>query len=160
MVILQTATFILIVLLLMSMTARARPWKKAPLPGKPLETVPMGFFPKLFTYRSSLLALLTGCILGVAAGWLPLNMAAMVGIFALVIVLLPVRYSLTTKGVAVGDMFFRPWSEFSGFRAKKSTLELVHPSNFGRLTLFLKPAEMNNVLKYVERHIKAQSSNS
>ncbi len=160
MVILQMISFLLIALLLMSMMAKARPWKKTPPPGKTLQTVPLGFLPKLFTHRSSLLALLTGCTLGIATGWLPLYIAAMVGAIALVVVLLPMRYTLTTKGVAVGDMLFRPWSDFSGFKANQASLELAHPSYFGRLTLFVKPAEMGNVLQYVERHIKVPSTNS
>ena len=160
MFILQIATFIMIAVLLMSMMAKARPWTKALLPGKPLQTVPLGFLPRLLAYRSSLLALLTGCVLAVLTGWLPLNMAAIVAAFALVILLMPMRYTLTTKGVAVGDAIFRPWSDFSGFKAGKTSLQLAHPSNFGRLTLFVKPAEMGNVLKYVQRHVKIQSSNS
>lgn len=159
MAILQLATFIMIAVLLMSMMAQARPWKKTPPPGKPLQTIPVGFFPRMLTYRSNLLALLTGCAMAIFAGWLPLNIAAMVASFALVILLMPMRYTLTTQGVAVGDAMFRPWSDFSGFKAGKSSLELANPSKFGRLTLFVKPAEMDNVLKYVQRHVKIQSSN-
>ena len=76
------------------------------------------------------------------------------------ILLIPMRYTLTTKGVAVGDGIFRSWSDFSGFKAGKTRLQLAASSKFGRLTLFVKPAEMDNVLKYVERYIKVQSSNS
>jgi hypothetical protein len=160
MLFLQIATVVMIALLLMGMMARARPWKKTPPPGKPLQTIPLGFLPRLLTYRSSLLALLTGCVLAILAGWLPFNMAAMVAAFALVVLFIPMRYTLTTQGVAVGDGVFRPWSDFSRIKVGKSSLELAASSNFGRLTLFVKPAEMDNVLKYVQRHIKLQSSNS
>ena len=161
MAVLQMISFVMIALLLMSMMAKARPWNKLTVPGKTLQVVPLGVLPKLITHRSSLLALLTGCLLGVLAGWLPLNMAGIVAVIALVIALMPMRYTLTTKGVAVGEMAFRPWSDFSGFRAGKTSLELAHPSSFGRLTLFVKPAEINNVLPYVERHIhNAPSTNS
>lgn len=158
MIILQYATFLMLALLLMSMMAKARPWKRATPPGKPLQVIPLGFFPKMFTYRSSLLAILTGCVLSSVAGWLPLNIVLMVASFALVILFMPMRYTFTTQGVAVGDVVFRPWSDFSGFKVGKSTLELANPSKFGRLTLFVKPAEMDNVLKYVQRHVKIQSS--
>ena len=160
MVILQIATFIMIAVLLMSMMATARPWIKSPPPGKPLQTIPLGFFPKLLMHRSSLLALLTGCVLTVLLGWLPLILAEIVAAVALVILLIPMRYTFTTKGIAVGDGIFRSWSGFSGFKAGKTRLQLAAPSQFGRLTLFIKPAEMDNVLKYVQRHIKVQSSNS
>ena len=153
MAILQTLSFIMIAVLLLNMMAKARPWKKLSMPGKPLQTIPLGFLSRLRTHGSSLMALLTGCALGLLAGWLPASIAAMVGAFALVILFMPMRYTLTTKGVAVGEMSFRPWSDFSGFKAHKASLELAHPSFLGRLTLFVRPAEMDNVLKYVERHI-------
>jgi hypothetical protein len=159
MVLLQIATFIMIALLLISMMAKARPWAKAPLPGKPLQTIPLGFLPRLLTYRSSLLALLSGCTLAFLAGWLPLNLVAMVAAFALIILLIPMRYTLTTQGVAVGDGIFHPWSDFSGFKAGKSSLQLAAPTNFVRLTLFVKSAEMDDVLKHVQRHVKSKSSN-
>ena len=160
MIILQFATFIMIAVLLMGMMATARPWIKSPPPGKPLQTLPLGFIPKLLVYRSSLLALLTGCVLTVLVGWLPLILAEIVAAVAVGILLIPMRYTLTTQGVAVGDGIFRSWSDFSGFKAGKTRLQLAAPSKFGRLTLFIKPAEMDNVLKYVQRYIKVQSSNS
>lgn len=160
MVILQFATFLLLAMLLLGMMAKARPWQKATLLGKPLQTVSVGFFSRILTYRSPLFALLTGCALAIFAGWLQLNVAAMVMSFAVVILFMPMRYTFTTKGVAVGNAVFRPWSDFSDFKAGKSTLELANPSKFGRLTLFIKPTEMDNVLKYVQRHVKVQSSNS
>jgi hypothetical protein len=160
MIILQIATFIMIALLLLSMMAKARPWAKAPLIGKPLRTISLGLLPKVLVYRSSLLALLTGCALSILAGWLPLNMAAMVAAFALLILLAPMRYTITTKGIAVGDGIFRPWSDFSGFKVGRFSLQLAAPSNSGRLTLFVKPAEMDNVLKYVQQHVKFSFSNS
>lgn len=160
MVFLQIVTLLMITVLLMSMMAKARPWRKLIMPGKPLQIVPIGILPKLLTYRSSLLALLMGCALATFAGWMQVNMALTVMAFAFLILLVPMRYTLTTKGVAVGQSVFRPWSDFSGLKVKKNRLELVHPSNFGRLTLFVKPAEMDNVLKHAQRHVKFQSSNS
>ena len=161
MAILQMISLALIAVLLMNMAARARPRTKVPLQGKTLQTIPLGIIPRLVTHRSSLLALLSGCALGILTGWLPLIIAVLVGFFAVLIVLVPMRYTLTTKGVAVGEMMFRPWSDFSGFKAKKASLELEHSSTFGRLTLFVKPAEMGNVLQYVERHIhNVPSTNS
>lgn len=157
MVILQIISSALIVFLLMSMLAKARPLLRLNMPGKTLRTLPVGLLPKLQLHRSSLLALLTGCVFGVLAGWLPLNIAEMIGAFALVILVIPMSYTITTKGVGVGNFVFRPWNEFSGFKAGKWSLELAAPESTGRLTLFVKPAEMESVLQYVERHVKASS---
>jgi hypothetical protein len=135
------------------MFAKARPKIKEPAPGKALKKLTMGLPSRFQLHRSSLMALLTGIVFGVLTGWLPISTAGIVVTFAVIAIFLPMRYTFTTKGVAVGEGIFYPWSDFSGFVVKGSSLKLDHPSLFGRLTLFVKPAEMNNVLEYVERYV-------
>jgi hypothetical protein len=153
MIILSYVGYIMIALLLMSMVAKARPKIKEPVPGKTLNSIPMGLPSRFLLHRSTLFALLTGIVFGLIAGWLPLSMAGIIGVVAIITLLLPMRYTFTTKGVAVGEGIFYPWKDFSGFIAKGSSLKLDHPSLFGRLTLFIKPAEMGSVLKYVELYV-------
>ena len=152
-------SYLLIALILMNMMAKVRPWNRNAAPGKTFKNLPIGLIPRIWLHRFSLMALLTGIVFGVTIGWLPPNIAGMISAFATIIVFLPMRYSLTTKGVAVGDGIFYPWNNFTGFAAKRSSLELTHPSFFGRLTLFIKPAEMNSVLEYVEWHVKNRTTN-
>ena len=153
MVILSYIGYIMIALLLMSMLAKARPKIKEPAPGKALKSLPMGLPSRFALHRSSFFALLTGIVFGVVTGWLPLSMAGIISVIAIITLLLPMRYTFTTKGVAVGEGIFYPWKEFSGFITKGSSLKLDHPSLFGRLTLFIKPAEMGSVLKYVKSYV-------
>lgn len=145
--------YLMIILLLMSMLAKARPKIKEPAPGKALKTLPMGLPSRFQLHRSSLLALLTGILFGVFTGWLSIDSAAIIGVIAVITIFLPMRYTFTTKGIALGEGMFYPWSDFSGYMAKGSSLKFDHPSFFRRLTLFIKPAEMNNVLEYVERYV-------
>jgi len=145
---------LLIALLLMNMLARARPRIKEPLPGKMLKTLPMGLAPRLQMQRSSLLAVLVGLVFGTATGWLSLSTAAIVGALALVTILLPMQYIFTTQGVGLGEGIFYRWRDFSGFVTGETRVELGHPSFFGKLTLFVKPADMTSVLSYVERYVK------
>lgn len=156
MIILSYIGYLLIALLLMSMVAKARPRIKEPAPGKALKSLPMGLPSRFLLQRSSLLALLTGIVFGLITGWLPLSMAAIIGAIAVITIFLPMQYTFTTKGIALGDGMFYPWNGFSGFAVNKSRLEFDHPSLFGRITLFVKPAEMNNVLEYVERYVKTK----
>ena len=147
-------SYLLIALLLMNMFAKARPRIKDPMPGKKLKTLPMSLVSRFQLQRSSLLALLMGVMFGISAGWLPASTAGLVAALALLAVLLPMQYTFTTQGVALGDGIFYSWNDFSGFVAKQKSLELTHPSYFGRLTLFVKPADMTSVLQYVERYVK------
>ncbi len=158
MIILSYIGYIMIVLLLMNMLAKVRPKIKEPTPGKALKTLPMGLPSRFLLHRSSFFALLTGIVFGIVTGWLPLSSAGVVGAIAIVAIFLPMHYTFTTKGVAVGDGIFYPWNDFSGFIANGSSLKLDHPSLFGRLTLFIKPAEMSSVLKYVELYVGTKSN--
>jgi len=156
MFVLSLIGYIMIALLLMSMLAKARPKIKEPAPGKALKTLPMGFMSRFQLHRSSLFALLTGILFGIVTGWLPLSFAGIVGAIAIITIFIPMRYTFTTKGIALGDGMFYPWNGFSGFVANGSRLKFNHPSLFGRITLFVKPAEMNNVLETVERYVKTK----
>jgi hypothetical protein len=158
MFILSYIGYIMIALLLMSMLAKARPKLKEPTPGKALKTLPMGFSSRFLLHRSSFFALFTGIVFGIATGWLPLSSAGIISVIAIITILLPMSYTFTTKGVAVGEGIFYPWRDFTGFVAKESSLKLDHPTLFGRLTLFIKPTEMNNVLKYVELYVMSAQS--
>jgi hypothetical protein len=95
-----------------------------------------------------------GIPLVAATGWLPISTAGTVGTLALFTIFLPMQFTFTTQGVRLGDGIFYPWHDFSGFIAKEKSLELTHPSFFGRLTSFVQPAEMTNVLQYVERYVR------
>ena len=150
-------SYLLIALLLMNMFAKARPRIKDPMPGKKLKTLPMSLVSRFQLQRSSLLALLMGVMFGISAGWLPASTAGLVAALALLAVLLPMQYTFTTQGVALGDGIFYSCNDFSGFVAKQKSLQLTHPSYFGRLTLFVKPADMTSVLQYVERYVKKNS---
>ena len=156
-------SYLLIALLLMNMFAKARPRIKEALPGKKLKTLPMNFASRFRLQRSGLLALLMGMVFGTTTRWLPLSTAGIVAALALITIFLPMQYTFTTQGVGLGDGIFYRWNDFSGFVAGEKRLKLTHPSFFGRLTLFVKPAEMTNVLQYAERYVrknKLQGNNS
>jgi hypothetical protein len=158
--ILSLIGILFIILLLMSMLAKARPFSKADLPGKPLKTIRMNLFSRLWVYRFSLAALATGLIFGSLAGWLPLNIAGMVAAFAIVIVLLPMQLTLTTQGMGIGEAMFRSWSEFSGIKTRKSSFQLEQTSVLGQMTIFINQREIGPVAKLIERQLQAQSSKS
>jgi hypothetical protein len=138
-------SFILIILLLMMMLAQAK------MPGKVIKTVPMNFWQRVTFFRSSLLAIALGILLGRLSGWLPEALAIFATCFAVAIVCLPMNYTFTTHGVGVGRAIFRPWKEFSGISKQSDRVILEHPSFFGRLTLLIKPVELDSVLIRVKK---------
>jgi small-conductance mechanosensitive channel len=152
--ILTLISYVLFAILLMNMMAKARPRVKEAMPGRKLKSLPMGLVSRYQLQRSSLLALLVGVVFGISTGWLSLATAGIVTLLALLTILIPMQYTFTTQGVALGEGMFYPWKEFTDFGAGQKRVELAHPSLFGRLTLFVQPAEMSNLLETVERYVK------
>jgi hypothetical protein len=151
MAIFQMLSMLLVVMLLMTMLTQARPWIKAKVPGKVLQTAPLGFIQRLQFFRSSLLALAMGLLMGKAAGFLPDMVIFIAASFALSIVCFPMKYTFTTQGVAIGAAMFRPWNEFSGISLKPRSVTLENTSYFGRLTLYVRPAELGSVLNRIKK---------
>jgi len=159
MAILPLISFALLAMILMSMLAKTRPYSKAALPGKTLAVAPLSLLSKLWLHRFGLSALITGLTLTSLAGWLPINMMYMVAAFAVVILLMPMKMTLTTQGLALGDGIYRPWKEFSGIKHNKASLELQNRSVFTRVVLFLNPSKNQQTLKLIENHIPANLPN-
>jgi hypothetical protein len=146
MYLLSLLSLMLIAMLLMTMLTRAHPWIKAHQEGKVIKTIQMSILQRIFIHRSTLLALALGITLGRVMGWLPVPLAVFAAIFAIAILLMPMHYTFTTKGVGVGQAIFRPWKDFTGIVLKPHQVVMDHPSFLGRLTLFVKPAEFDPVL--------------
>jgi hypothetical protein len=145
MFIVEIVSIFLIMVLLMLMLAQARPWIKAKVPGKVWKTVPLGFWQRISYHRSTLLALATGLLLCRAAGWLPDSLALFAACFALAILCLPMHYTFTSQGVAIGRAIFRPWDEFGSVEKQPSRVILQNRTSPGRLTLFVKTAELDGM---------------
>jgi hypothetical protein len=150
MFILPLVSFGLIILLLTSMMAKAKPWKKLEKPGKTLKTLPMSWWARVQLQRQSLLAIGFALAFGLAAGWMQTSIAFIIAAFSLAALLMPMQYTFTSEGVAVGEVMFRSWQEFSGMQVNKKRVVLQHPQRFGGLTLFIKPEEMEGVFKKVK----------
>jgi hypothetical protein len=151
MALLPLISLLLIAVLLMSMMAQSHPWLKLKITGKVIKTLPLNFIERIRFHRSTLLAMATGIFIGRVSGWLPAWIAVFAGSFALAILFLPMNYTFTTQGVAVGQAIFRPWEEFTNIEKKPNQIVLNHPSFFSRLTLFVKPVEFESVLMVIER---------
>lgn len=149
--ILSLISALLIAVLLMTMLTQARPWMKAKVSGKVIQSIPLSFWQKVAFHRSNLLALALGILCLRLAGFMPEKLAIFAGCFALALLLLPLQYTFTSHGVAIGNAIFRKWEEFSGVTRTDQKVILQHSSFFGRLTLYVKPVEISSVLIRLEK---------
>jgi hypothetical protein len=151
MALLPLISLLMIAVLLMSMMAQSRPWMKLKITGKVIKTLPLSFIERVKFHRSTLMAMAMGLFIGRVSGWLPASIALFAGSFALAILFMPMKYTFTTQGVAVGQAIFRPWKEFTNVEKKPNQIVLYHPAFFGRFSLSFKPAELENVLMVIEK---------
>lgn len=157
MIIFPLLSLFLMVNLLIAMMAKARPFGRVTIPGKTLQTMPLRFWQKIMIQRYNVVALAFGLIWGLASGWLNTSLAGLLLVLAVIILFMPMKYTFTSRGVAVGDGIFREWKEFTGISRQGAQILLHHPSFFGRLTLFTRSAEADGLFAHLQPLIKTPS---
>jgi len=156
MIILTWVSFLLLVMLLMSMIAKAKPFMRHPIPGKFIRKMPMSFWARVQFQRPALVAIVFGTGFGVAAGWLPGNAAFMLGAMVGVVMIMPMDYTFTTEGVAFGGGVFYRWNEFTGVRKQQSRVFLETPKAMRNMTLHLNPVEMSQIFGKLKGYPKLE----
>ena len=79
---------------------------------------------RLLLQRTNLYLIGIVVLMGAVSGFLtgPLEMVAILATFA--VLLIPVRYHLTTQGIALNNVVFRSWTDFRGYREERTSLVL------------------------------------
>ncbi len=85
--------------------------------GKVLRELRLSFRERLGLQRTNLYLLGFVLLLGSLSGWLPTFVELVVIVGAFAILTIPVRYVLTTEGVALNQVVFRRWEEFRAVEA-------------------------------------------
>jgi hypothetical protein len=153
-------SFAMLAMLLMNMLAKTRPYSKTNLTGKTLKVMPLSLLSRVWVHRFGLSAMITGLALVYLTGWLPTSLIGMMAAFALVIVLMPMKLTLTSQGLALGESTSLHWNEIKQLKIKKSSLELEQSSFLRRIKLFLKPGDKEQIAQLIVHHIPAALPNA
>ncbi len=131
----STLYLIPIVVTLAVALMRVSPVRGARVTGKTELEFSLGFAERVAYHRFSIYSLGVLLLLGAATGAMtaPFEVLAVVAMFA--IVNRPIRYRLTSDGVAVNRVVFRAWSEFSGWHATAKGTRLIGASGTGRFDI-------------------------
>ncbi|HZP58510.1 MAG TPA: hypothetical protein VFC53_13320 [Dehalococcoidia bacterium] len=116
---------ILLLALMLSMTAmRVFMPIGAKVEGKPFAEIALTLRERLLLQRTNMYLVGAVILLGALTGMLtgPLETVAVLAMFA--ILTIPARYRFTSQGVALNNVVFRRWSEFSGYREERARLVL------------------------------------
>ncbi|WP_322802420.1 hypothetical protein [Thermoflexus sp.] len=147
----------MLILVLVSMALMWTLWRAwlpvgVAAPGRLLLEVPLGWRERWRWHRKNLYALAILILLGALGGWLPLLGQGMIAGFALLVLLLPLRYRFTEEGVALNNVFFRRWEEFRAYRAEPWGIRLEGAGP--PCALYLPPEARNQVQALVGARLR------
>lgn len=141
----------LIILMLVPMLMRVGLAIGLKTEGEPLRDVRLTFRARLIWQRFNIYAIGSVLILGTLAGWLsrPLLLLAVVGVFG--ILAFPVRYRLTSRGLAVNNVIYRGWDEFDSVAIKGQRVTLNGNKGARSFTLLLTPQQQEELVPLLKR---------
>jgi hypothetical protein len=118
------AVVILLALMLAIAAMRVYLPSGAKVEGKPLGVITLSFRERLLVQRTNLYLIGIVVLIGVLGGFLtgPLEMVALLATFA--VLLIPVRYRITSQGIALNNVVFRSWTDFRGYREERGSVVL------------------------------------
>ena len=96
--------------------------------GKPLGRITLSLRERMLLQRTNTyligLVILISAVGGLLGG--PLELVAIIATIA--VLTIPVRYTLTSQGIAMNNVVFRSWTEFTGYRAERGGVLLLGAS--------------------------------
>lgn len=109
------AVIVLFALMLIVMLMRVYLPRGVEVTGKPLVSYRLTFVEKMVLHRVNLYAIGAFLALLTLTGSIENGLQLLVVLATQAILLIPVRVSVTTDGIAINRAMFRPWSDFESF---------------------------------------------
>ncbi len=158
----MTTALFLMPLLFTILTALSRvvAVRGATVEGKVQREFSLSFGERLRYHQFSIYSLGTLLVLGALSGLIHLTLELIAMTAMYVVVSRPIRYRLTSAGIAVNRVVFRPWSEFSGYEARRGSLRLVGAPGAGRFDIRVAIARYAPVTAVVSRYLPAVTTTS
>lgn len=155
------ATFLLFALMLLVMLTRVYVPLGANIDGKVESTVPLSLIERAQLQRVNIYAIGLVLLLTVVSGLMPASGEILIVVIALGILMMPVRCVFTSKGVAINNVLFRPWSDFATFERSDRRLSLVGRDGTRPMRLTLLRDHQTQALPVLRRHLtEAKASRS
>jgi hypothetical protein len=124
--------------------------------GQPLGKITLSLGERVRLQRTNVYAIGAVMVVGALLRELPplLELVAIVGVGA--ILAIPVRYVLTTEGIALNRVVFRPWSDFERVDRAPGRVTLIGRSGLRPFRLVVGPASSEVALPIIRRFLPEQ----
>lgn len=92
--------------------------------GKPYGQITLSFRERMLLQRTNLYLIGAVILMSTLGGFLggPLELIAFAAVLG--VVMIPARYTLTSEGIALNNVVFRSWTDFSGYREERGSVVL------------------------------------
>jgi hypothetical protein len=148
------AIFVLFGLMLFLMLMRVHLPFGARIQGKAVKSVLLSLSERSLLQRRNVYSLGFVLLISALTGMLVGPAEVLVVVVALAIMSLPVRLLLTSEGVALNNVVYRPWNEFSGFSIERRRIVLHGREGLRPFSLPLLGVHQREVLPELRRHLK------
>ena len=121
--------------------------------GRTLKTINLSFSERLFMQRINMYAIGAFLLLTAVTGQLPSIYGFAIIAISQGILLIPIHCALTTEGVAISNVVFRPWDEFTGYSVERRRIRLMGREGVRGMALPVQPRNQQEVLPVLRRRL-------
>lgn len=149
----MTPTILLFGAMLILTLVRVAPPLGARIEGEPVGRITLGMRERVRLQRTNIYAIGLVLLLVTATSSLPLiaELAVIAGVLG--ILAIPMRYVLTTDGIALNRSVFRRWSEFEGFQADSGGIKLVPQPGVRGFRIVTTAAKSQEITRALRRYL-------
>jgi hypothetical protein len=123
--------------------------------GRPVATIHLSLMERILMQRVNIYAIGLVLLLTTVTGVLSPRWEMPIVFIALGLLFIPVRYVITTQGIGVNNVVFRPWEELSSVSAERRRIRIEGREGTRPLILSLLPGKQEDVLPVLRQYLKA-----
>ena len=146
-------TLLLFALMLLVMLMRVYLPRGTRTTGKVVRVVQLSLVERFHLQRVNLYAIGAVLLLMTVTNTIATGSQILVLLIAQAMLMIPVRCKLTSDGVALNNVVFRPWSEFAGFSVASRRIVLMGRDGTRPMNLPLLADHQKEVIPILRRHL-------
>ena len=147
------ATFLLFALMLVFMLMRVYVPVGSSADGKVQKVLGLSFQEKSIMQRTNVYSIGLVLVLATASGMIANNSQFLIILFALAILAMPVRLILTSHGVAINRVVYRPWSDFTSYTVERRRIVLNGKAGTRSMNLSILGTHQAEVIPHLRKHL-------
>jgi hypothetical protein len=130
----------------------------AKIDGKPVSEIKLDFHERLLLQRFNIYAIGAVLLLATLTGVLPGIWEIIVVLAACATLMIPARYVITSRGIALNNVTYYPWSDFTAFGVKRRSISLLPQAGRRKVELRVLNKHREEILTCVRSYLTERSA--